>query len=87
MAQSSSFFITEQYGDSAPQTVSNFLTAKGAEMQLIGLSKSVGSSWAVLTPKEARGAVNEADGFGGRPFSFKWGQYKLTVHRHEAVEA
>jgi hypothetical protein len=86
MAQSSSFFITEQYGDSAgdsaPETVSNFLTAKGAEMQLIGLSKGVGSSWAVLTTKEARCAVNEADGFGGRPFSFKWGQYKLTVYRH-----
>jgi hypothetical protein len=82
MAQPSSFFITVQYGDEAPRTVSNFLTGTGAEMQLRGLSKTVGSSWAVLTPKEARCAVEEADGPDGRPFTFKWGKYKLTVHRH-----
>ena len=81
MAQSSSFFITQKYGTEAAYTVSNFLTANGAEMQLVGLTKHNG--YAALTPKEARCAVEEAaalDGSGS--FSFHWGKFHMTVHRH-----
>jgi hypothetical protein len=85
MAQSSAFFITEQYGDCAPETVSNCLTANGAEMQLVGLTKCLGLG--ALTPKEARCAVAEAaalDGSGSYSFR-KWvgGMHMtVTVHRH-----
>ena len=86
MAQSSSFFITEQYGDCAPETVSNFLTANGAEMQLVGLTKHNG--YGALTPKEARCAVEEAAALDGPgSFSFHWGKFHMTVHRHQPVEA
>jgi len=81
MAQSSSFFITEQYGAEAPRTVSNFLTANGAETQLVGLTKHNG--YAALTTKEARGAVQEAAAlYLSGSYSFHWGKYTLTVHRH-----
>ena len=86
MAQSSSFFITEQYGAEAPRTVSNFLTANGAEMQLVGLTKHNGLG--ALTPKEARCAVEEAAALDGPgSFSFHWGKFHMTVHRHQPVGA
>ena len=86
MAQSSSFFITEQYGDSAPITVSDCLTAEGAQAQLMSLSKGHDYLGGLL-PKECRWAVAEADGFDGRPYSFHFQYCTLTVHRHKPVEA
>jgi len=84
MAQSSSFFITEQYGDCAPAIVSDCLTAEGAKAQLMSLSKHHDYLGGLL-PKECGWAVNEADGPDGRPYSFHFRYCTMTVHRHQPV--